>query len=63
MIRCCHIFSTHAPKCSAPASWPRTSCGDVDSAVLEKVAGDAEITVLSKWELEPRTVNRLRPSE
>jgi hypothetical protein len=34
--------------------------GDVDSAMLKKVAGDAEITVLAKWEFEPRTVSFLQ---
>lgn len=34
--------------------------GDIDPTMLKKVAGDAEITMLAKWEFEPRTVSFLQ---
>lgn len=34
--------------------------GDVDPAMLKKVAGDTEITALAKWEFEPRTISFLQ---
>jgi hypothetical protein len=34
--------------------------GNVDTAMLKKVADDAEITALAKWEFEPRTVGFLQ---
>lgn len=34
--------------------------GNVDPAMLKKVAGDADITTLAKWEFEPRTVGFLQ---
>ena len=34
--------------------------GDIDPATLKKVAGDAEVTTLAKWEFEPRTVGFLQ---
>lgn len=34
--------------------------GDIDPAMLKKLAGDAEVTTLTKWEFEPRTVGFLQ---